>query len=218
MDQKQLDTIVSKITEQIISRLQESGTTPKQNHVNKSNLYLLTDKSEDAIKNKFKQTSFLWEQYKVEIINFNLKDYKNSFPKNFTKEDKVVLTYLPFYDIAKAALGIVDDIVTFWMSKTFLLGSQVLLLKKFRDTATTNKKYKELLLSYERTLNEFGLCEIDWNDLNKASSMKVASAVLTSADIEKFPFNSTVCLKKETVLTDLAREKISKKDLKIIYR
>ncbi|AUJ32729.1 MAG: hypothetical protein ABF483_08390 [Liquorilactobacillus nagelii] len=218
MDQKQLDTIVSKITEQIISRLQENGSDPKQNDINKANLYLLTDESEAVIKSKFKQASFLWDQYKVEIINFNLKNYKNSFPKNLSKEDKVVLMYLPFYDIAKAALGIVDDIVTFWMSKTFLLGSQVLLLKKVRDTTTNNGKYKELLSSYKRTLNEFGLCEIDWNDLNKNSSLKLMSAVLTSADIEKIPFNSSVCLKKSAILTDLAKKKITEKNLKIIYR
>ncbi|MFT8407108.1 hypothetical protein, partial [Liquorilactobacillus nagelii] len=65
MDQKQLDTIVSKITEQIISRLQENGSDPKQNDINKANLYLLTDESEAVIKSKFKQASFLWDQYKV---------------------------------------------------------------------------------------------------------------------------------------------------------
>ncbi|MFT8459352.1 MAG: hypothetical protein ABF804_10985 [Liquorilactobacillus ghanensis] len=219
MDQKQLDTIISQITEQIISRLNEKESNLKA--LKKAQLYILTDKNETKINQEIKTSdvSFLRDQYDLKIINFTSENYQATFPKNLNEEDKVLLTSFPFYDVAKAALGIVDDTVTFWISKTFFLGRKVLLLKDGkRPISNKNKKYSELFLSYMKTLNEFGLQEIYWKDLNRNLQYEIKTTVLTLADIEKLPSNKTVSLNSATILTELAREKIAEKNLKIIYK
>ncbi|MFT8394252.1 MAG: hypothetical protein ABF624_09515, partial [Liquorilactobacillus ghanensis] len=113
MDQKQLDTIISQITEQIISRLNEKESNLKA--LKKAQLYILTDKNETKISQEIKtnNVSFLRDQYDLKIINFTSENYQATFPKNLNEEDKVLLTSFPFYDVAKAALGIIDDTVTF---------------------------------------------------------------------------------------------------------
>ncbi|MFT8393449.1 MAG: hypothetical protein ABF624_05425, partial [Liquorilactobacillus ghanensis] len=62
------------------------------------------------------------------------------------------------------------------------------------------------------------LQEIYWKDLNRNLQYEIKTTVLTLADIEKLPSNKTVSLNSATILTELAREKIAEKNLKIIYK
>lgn len=215
LEPQQLEQLVRQITQTVLANLQQpTRACPKL-------LVVDTPQQHAAIQQQVKQAGLMdlftlqWRsvtrdqdtEYQAKSSQY-LADYRST--------DFLLLTALTPSDLAKGALGIVDNFVTACFSYCFQRGLPVYRLHQAFEPPTPHcqPQYAQMFSQYDRQLQTFGLRTTSWSAL---AATQHQQKLITAEMVRELTPNTVLTVSPKTLITPLAQELLQQKQIEIRY-
>lgn len=187
----------------------------------------------------------------IKVLNADVIEDKKSMSQKINEADFILIPVMTRNILAKTALGIRDTFITTGISEAIMKNKKIIAVKDSFDPDnpvnislgySQNAMYNEMLKSYMKTLESFGvsfinafelkktigtlLCVEDSkaapiSDINriitKETSQATLKGIITKSDLLPLGDCRNIKLVKGTVITPLAKDYIDSENIKIDY-